>query len=122
MPKSLEHEKKYLENKHIIDTVLHEKDKEHCNWVSTICFYAALHIIEMQLALDSIHSKDHVNRENNMRNCQRISKKVIAQYKQMYTTSILARYEAGSVGPTIANQMRRYLEQIENELKAYQAS
>ena len=36
--KSEEHKGKYLENKGIVDTILNERNKEHCNWVSTICF------------------------------------------------------------------------------------
>lgn len=115
MPKSSEHKKKYLENKSIIENVLNEKNSEHCNWVSTICFYAALHLVEMQLALDGIHSRDHVNRENNMIISRRISQYVLIRYKHMYTVSILARYEAASVSPTVANQMRNYLKQIEED-------
>ena len=116
VPRSEEHRGKYLENKSIIDTALNERNREHCNWVSTICFYAALHAVEMQLALDGIHSKNHIDREENMQNNERIPEYVLRRYKQMYTTSILARYEAGSVSPTIANQMRNYLKQIADKL------
>ena len=117
VPKSSEHKKKYLENKGIIESVLNEKNSEHCNWISTICFYAALHMVEMRLALDGIHSRDHVNRENNMASSKRISQYVLMRYKQMYTVSILARYEAGSVNPTIAQQMKMYLKQIETDFE-----
>ena len=116
MPKSTEHKNKYIENKYIIDTVLNETNRMHCNWVATICFYAALHIVEMQLALDGIHSKNHVEREENIQNSEKIPTYVLSRYKQMYTTSILARYEASSVAPTIANQMRNYLKQITEKL------
>lgn len=117
MPRSSEHKKKYLENKNIIESVLNEKNNEHCNWISTICFYAALHMVEMQLALDGIHSRDHVNRENNMESSKRISQYVLIRYKHMYTVSILARYEAASVSPAVANQMKHYLRQIEENFE-----
>ncbi len=58
-------------------TVLNERNKEHCNWVSTICFYAAFHVVEMQLVLDGIHSKNHIDREENMQNSERIHLKQI---------------------------------------------
>lgn len=115
VPKSSEHNLKFLENKEIIETVLNEKEKNHCNWVSTICFYAALHRIEMELALDNVHSKDHKDREQNMCASGRITRYILVRFKQMYTTSIMARYEAKSVSPAIANQMRNYLKQIEKE-------
>lgn len=35
----------------------------------------------------------------------------------MYTVSILARYEAGSVSPAIAQQMRNCLKQIETDFE-----
>lgn len=75
-----------------------------------------LHAAEMQLALDRIHSKNHIDREENMQNNEQIPEYVLRRYKQMYTTSILARYEAGSVSPTISNQMRNYLNQIGDKL------
>lgn len=112
VPKSAEHLDKYNENRYIIDTILDERDKRQCNWVATVCFYAALHLIEMQLATEGIHSKNHIERETNMQQEEKISQYVLVRYKQMYTTSILARYEANSVSPTIANQMRNYLKQI----------
>ncbi len=116
MPKSSEHRNKYEENKYIIDTVLDEHDKRQCNWMSTVCFYAALHIVEMQLALDGVHSKNHIERETNMMDSKRITPYILMRYKQMYTNSILARYEAQSIAPTIAHQMKTYLAQIENKL------
>lgn len=118
MPTSSEHKIKYLENKSIIETVLNETEKSHCNWVSTICFYAALHRVEMELAIDNVHSKDHKDREEKMLASEKISQYILMRFKQMYTTSILARYEAKSVSPTIANQMRNYLKQIEDEFSS----
>lgn len=116
MPKSAEHKSKYDENKYIIDTVLNEKNRRHSDWVATVCFYAALHLVEMQLAFEGIHSKNHIERETNMQQSKKIPDYVLSRYKHMYTTSILARYGAGSVSPTCANQMRSYLKQIADRL------
>lgn len=81
---------------------------------------AALHLVEMQLAAEGVHSKNHLEREANIQQSEKISDYVLVRYKQMYTTSILARYEANSVQPTIANQMRKYLKQIAAKLDAVQ--
>lgn len=115
MPKISEHKKKYLENKDIAEKVLDISIEGHRNWIATICFYAAMHIIDMQLAKDNIHSKTHREREEQIANSSRISRKVNLEYKQLRSMSRVARYEADSIAPTIANQIIRYLHHIEDE-------
>lgn len=115
MPKISEHKKKYLENKDIAENVLDITKEGHRNWIATICFYAAMHIIDMQLAKDNIHSKSHIEREEQIAKSSRISPKVNQKYKHLRTMSRIARYDAGSIAPTIADQLIRYLHNIEEE-------
>ena len=115
MPKISEHKKKYLENKDIAENVLDISKEGHRNWIATICIYAALHVIDMQLAKDGIHSKTHIEREEQIAKSSRISPKVTMEYKHLRTMSRLARYDAESIGPTIANQLIRFLHNIETE-------
>lgn len=115
VPTVSEHRMKYLENKGIVENVLDIKNKNHCNWIATISFYAALHIVDMQLAVDSVHSRSHHEREEELNTNPRITKYVMMRYKQMCTVSRTARYEASSISPAVANQMVTYLHQIEKE-------
>lgn len=115
MPKISEHKKKYLENKDIAENVLDISIEGHRNWIATICFYAAMHIIDMQLAKDGIHSKSHIERETQIAQSTRISRKVNLEYKHLRSMSRIARYDAESIEPTIANQLIRYLHNIEKE-------
>ncbi len=116
MPTQKEHRLKYQENKDILDSLFDVKNKEHCNWITTISFYAALHMIEYQFAAKNVDNKNHNERQENMaNNCDLINKKVQSMYKQMGTNSRIARYKSGNISPTIANQMLIYLSKIENE-------
>ena len=115
MPKISEHRKKYLENKDIAEKVLNISIEGHRNWIATICFYAAMHVIDMQLAKDNIHSKTHLEREEQIAKSSRISRKVNQEYKHLRSMSRVARYEADSIPPTVANQLIRFLHHIEEE-------
>ncbi len=115
VPKISEHKKKYLENKDIAENVLDISIEGHRNWIATICFYAALHVIDMQLAKDGIHSKTHLEREKQIAENSRISQKVNLEYKHLRSMSRVARYDAESISPTVANQLIRYMHHIETE-------
>lgn len=115
MPKQSEHRNKYKENKQILETVLDVRNKEHCNWITTIAFYTALHIIEHEFAKENIDNKTHSERENRMQDSDKFSNKILSMFKQMSSNSKIARYKAENVSPTIANQMLIYLQKIEEE-------
>lgn len=115
MPSSEQHKDKYLENKEVLE-VLDIKNKNHCDWITTICFYSALHIIDMKLAISGKHPRTHTEREKILQNSQEISIKTKQKYKQMSSNSRVARYEKGKISQTITDQMLRYLRDIENEL------
>lgn len=114
MPTQREHREKYQENKKILGTLFDCTNKEHSNWITTISFYTALHIIEYKFAKMSIDCKTHSERENQMWESKLFSTKIINKYKQMSVNSRIARY-IGNITPTIAEQMIRYLREIEDE-------
>lgn len=112
-----EHRNKYTENKEILDTLFDANNKRHCNWIATICFYTAVHMVESKLAKEkNVHSRSHREREDNMCDKGLFSNKVRLMYKQMENNSKTARYLPNNISPTIANQMMRFMEQIENEV------
>lgn len=115
MPTIAEHKKKYLENKDIVENMLDISKEGHRNWITTICFYAALHIIDMKLAEDNIHSTTHLSRENILIKMKKISPRVTVRYKQLSSLSRAARYDAGAISEKLTNQALTYLHDIEKE-------
>lgn len=115
MPSSSEHLKKYEINKEVLENALDKKNSNHFDWITTVCFYAALHIIEAQFAKQSIDNRTHVEREDNMRNSDVFSRKATDRYKQLSTYSKTARYGPGSIGITHASHSLELLRKIEEE-------
>jgi hypothetical protein len=115
MPTQAEHRIKYQESRKILDTLFDKTNKEHSNWITTISFYTALHIVEYEFAKNSVDCKNHADREAKMQDSEIFSKKISEMYKQMGTNSRVARYQANNITPTIAEQMLRYLGLIEKE-------
>lgn len=116
MPTNNEHMIKYNINKNVLETALDVNNKQHYDWITTICFYASLHIIEAEFAKKSIDNRTHIEREDKMRTCGYFSRKVSDRYKQLSTYSKVARYGPGSVTQTIVSQSLLYLRKIEEEL------
>ncbi len=115
MPTQREHRMKYQENRMVLDTLFDCRKNEHCNWITTISFYTALHIIEYEFAKENIDCKTHSEREDKMRESDKFTNKIIGMYKQMGSNSRVARYKKANISPTIANRMLLYLQSIEQE-------
>lgn len=90
MPTQREHRMKYQENRMVLDTLFDCTKKEHCNWITTISFYTALHIIEYEFAKENIDCKTHSEREVKMRESDKFTNKIIGMYKQMGSNSRVA--------------------------------
>lgn len=115
MPSSSEHLKKYEVNKEVLDNALDVNVATHYDWITTVCFYASLHIIEAQFAKKSIDNRTHVEREDNMRNMDGFSRKATDRYKQLSSYSKVARYGPGSINRTLASHSLELLKKIEEE-------
>lgn len=116
MPDIQQHKDKYLENKNILDNLFNPNIDSHRNWYTTITFYAALHIIDMQFAdLGKNNLSSHIKRQDEMQKSEAFSAKICIMYKFLSDYSRVARYDAGIVTPTIANQCKIYLQKIELE-------
>ena len=67
MPTSEEHLKKYEQNKLLLENFISKKYEPNYEWMTTICFYTSLHIIESYFAKEQkIDNKTHLQREENM--------------------------------------------------------
>jgi len=116
VPTSSEHMKKYQINKEVIDNALDVKNKQHFDWIATICFYASLHIIEAKFAEKSIDNYTHKERENNMRSTPGFSRKLCNRYKTLSDYSRVARYGPGLMDLTRTSYSLQLLKSIEKEM------
>ena len=117
MPTAKEHRKKYQDNKELLNTLLDIKIDSHRNWIVTMSFYTALHIIEAKLHKElGIHSHDHKERARLIDETGLFSNKVRQKYKQLETYSKNARYEKDDIRLAVAEQMKRFVVEIEAEV------
>lgn len=118
MPNYDEHMKKYNENKEILTKELDIGNGKYYNWIVTISFYAAMHLIEGQLAKSHIDSKNHKLRQNNVERFN-VFKPIRVQYKILYDRSIVARYEPAFMTKDKSKLALKCLHEIEKELNNY---
>ncbi len=116
MPNENEHRKKYLENKSILENELSISNCERYNWISTIAFYAVLHLVEERLARYGMDSTSHAAR-GNMVNRQSDFRNIRVKYKALHTRSIVARYSGKNITKEKAQESLQYMEDIERELE-----
>ena len=111
-----EHLIKYRTNKNILENVLDVKQGEHSDWITTVSFYAALHVIESVFAKQRIDNRTHLEREKKILETDLISRKVADKYQQLKTYSRIARYGPSCITPTISAYSKVLLKDIEESL------
>ena len=116
MPNSAEHMRKYNLNKIVLTEALDRCNKSHYDWITTVCFYSALHIVEAKFAKKNIDHKNHKDRENEMRESDLFNRKLTDKYKMLSTYSKIARYGPGSIDSTLVSCSLQYLKDIEDEI------
>ena len=116
MPNTEEHIRKYKENKKLLETNLNIENCDFYNWVVTVSFYAALHLVEAKLSESGIDSKDHFARSNNVERFNQF-KNISTQYKTLYDKSRIARYDAAFMNKKKGQFALKCLKQIEEEIK-----
>lgn len=116
MPTTEEHIKKYNENRKLLDTNLNIENCEFYNWIVTVSFYAALHLVEAKLAEDNIDSTDHFARNNNVERFSKF-KNIRNEYKTLYDKSRVARYDGSFISQKKGQFALKCLEKVEKELK-----
>lgn len=116
MPSTEEHIKKYNENRKLLDTNLNIEQCDFYNWIVTVSFYAALHLVEAKLAESGIDSKDHFARGNNVERFGQF-KTIRNQYKTLYDKSRIARYDGTFMNKKKGQFALKCLNDIEDQLK-----
>jgi len=75
---------------------------QHPDWVITVAFYTALHLVEAKLARDNMHCVGHEERRPKVSlHLQAIR----GRYELLYTESRAARYECQPVKPERAQHL-----------------
>lgn len=110
----------YKKNKMALQS-LQESKFEHYDWIVTITFYAALHLVHSKLVnlLTSEEARkiiNHDSRNDYVCKQKKLGKEVARLYKALYNSSRSARYNCTSVSEESANEAKRNLEVLENEL------
>ena len=115
MPSIEEHKRKYEENRRLLDTNLNIECCDFYNWIVTVSFYAALHLVEARLAEEGVDSKDHFARNNNVERF-RYFKNIRNQYKTLYDKSRIARYDGSFMNKKKGEFALKCLKEIEEQL------
>lgn len=117
MPTTQEHRKKYKDNKEMLNALFDMNISAHRNWIVTMSFYMALHVIEAKLHKErGTHSHDHKERARLIDETGLFSNKVRQKYKQLESYSKIARYEKDDIRLAVAEQMKRFAMEIEAEV------
>ena len=90
MPSKAAHVQAAQENQRAIDH-LSEKIDEFPQWVTTIAFYKALHIVEAILAAEGKHCDDHAARNLLLKSTRRFQH-IWKHYRPLFNDSLVARY------------------------------
>lgn len=117
MPSKDKHLSSYSENRKILNTTLNIDTCDHYNWIITISFYAALHLVERKLSDYNLHTPSHNLRGKEVHRFSDF-RRIRVEYAMLHDRSIAARYNCVNLGEAKAREMLHILEVIENELLA----
>lgn len=93
MPNKDKHIKQYKCNLSLFNLkTFNINDTKYSDWFMTVAFYAAVHLIESELAEIPFDSRTHEDRENAMLKLNTL-KDVVSQYTALRNQSRLARYK-----------------------------
>jgi hypothetical protein len=86
MPTPKQHQQKADDNRAFLNAILSTGPPE---WVATVAFYTAVHLVEKLLAYSGNHSKNHEERGSAVRKDFR---QIYSQYHELFNNSLIARY------------------------------
>ena len=117
MPSKEAHEEQVRRNKQLIaypnfDT----KTCGHNDWVVTVAFYTALHLVEREFAKIPYDCRDHKDREECMITSGGKFRDVLRDYKTLKAASMKTRYTCCVFSPDETDKYLNYLNNIENKL------
>ncbi|MDD2443598.1 MAG: hypothetical protein PHS52_03750 [Desulfotomaculaceae bacterium] len=117
MPTEAKHLSQYSKNKELLSLrEFNITTTKYLDWVITIVFYSAIHLVEKELAKMCYHSKSHEKREIAITK-HHCLKMIHTEYHSLYMASIKARYDCHSYKEKDAHVFFNHLNKIEKLLK-----
>lgn len=113
MPSVDQHQIQYSSNKNVIGQIS-SLNPIPFDWIITIHFYAALHLVEKKLAQYKTHNENHKQRNNAIRSP--LFRSISADYLALYNESQSARYNCSTMTMGKVKQAEIHLSKIENQL------
>ncbi len=109
------HYDKYKNNKKLLKIDAFALDNsQYLDWVITIAFYGALHLVEKKLyEINSKHSRNHQDRNRNILSTKELQP-VSSQYYALYMQSRRARYDCCAITKKDASKALKMLSDIES--------
>lgn len=92
MPNDADHINLAVKNQRAINHLLPAR-KDHPEWVATIAFYKAVHVVEAMFFQDPTirHTSDHPTRNRHLKTQRRYSH-IWHHYRRLFAASLVARY------------------------------
>ncbi|MGE5630720.1 MAG: hypothetical protein ACM3TR_06425 [Caulobacteraceae bacterium] len=114
MPKKVDHDNQYKSNKALLKTSTFDlTSTKHYDWVITIVFYCAVHLIEMELdGCKNYDSIDHYDRKLQILSTKSL-RPISKIYLALYIESMRARYKCENITRDDAEKALRTLVSIE---------
>lgn len=112
MPSKDEHLHKAKQNEKLAGSL----SPEYRDWFVTAVFYAGLHYIEMQLAVEGSHPQTHEERDPAISK-HHLLRNVWNPYKKLKVLSRNARYNAYPITEADCNNAKTWLTNIKDYLK-----
>jgi hypothetical protein len=103
-----DHQEKADHNQKFLDSI---DEAAYPDWTVTVCFYKALHLVEMLFAKDGKHSENHRDRHDTLK---RGHQNVWREYLPLYTQSRRARYKVRAIDQQTVRYVRGRLSQVES--------
>jgi len=90
MPSKEAHLAQAQRNQEVLDYLL--ADPAKCaEWIATVAFYEALHLVEALFAHHGVHSHNHEDRDHRLKSDRRY-RHIYKHYRPLWAASIVARY------------------------------
>ncbi len=102
-----DHKDKADHNQRFLESI---DQKTYSDWAVTVCFYKAVHVVEMLFAIDGKHSDNHRDRHDILK---REHVDIWMEYLPLYAQSRRARYKVSHISPHTVKYVLGRLSKVE---------
>lgn len=117
MPSAEAHLTQYNSNRQVLSELMN-LDSQPNDWVITVAFYSALHIVGKAIAENIGQEFQSHQTRNKFIETNKMFESIAAEYIAMYTESRRARYHCANIKQKTVTRIIKQLEHIEQEMLA----